>query len=328
MKAACMALAVVATLGASAKAATLSRFTSKEGREVITLSGEIQPGDAAQIVTAIQAANAAGRLVSGIRLSSPGGNLVEGVKIADTIRYAKVATVVVNGATCASACFVAFAAGNEKYASYGAAVGVHGASANGQETEGSRAATVAMAKVVKELGVPPGIIGQMVVTPPGEMVWLQPADLQAMGVTMTGTPGQVASPPVAAQMPAGGPPGPGLAATAGLAAAAAPAQDLNSLWKTMTDRAIAQSAKQNNGTASFKRSCQPELKLCNMAVFYVDDQGTSAMVRLAEDLDGKMVKRDVCTFNSFGDVRTCLDWDTSVRTREMKNSAGEWYAVQ
>ena len=327
MRAAIVGLALLLSVTASAEAGTVSHFTSQEGREVVVFSGEIAPGDAAQIVAAIQAANAAGRLVSGIRLSSPGGSLAEGIKIADTIRYAKVATVVVNGATCASACFVAFAAGADKFASYNAAVGVHGASSNGQETEGSRAATVAMAKVVNELEVPSGIIGQMVVTPPSQMVWLQPSDLQSMGVTMTGKPGQAASRPVA-QIPVGGPPGPGLAANAGFPAAAAPAQDPNALWKTMTDRAIAQSARQNNGTASFKRSCQPELKLCNMAIFYVDDKGVSSMVRLAEDLDGKMVKRDVCNFNQFGDIRTCLDWDTSVKTREMKNSTGEWYAVQ
>jgi hypothetical protein len=34
-----------------------------------------------------------------------------------------------------------------------------------------------MARIVKELGVPPSIIGKMVVTPPSDMVWLNPDDL-------------------------------------------------------------------------------------------------------------------------------------------------------
>src|ERR1700693_3578863 len=55
------------------------------------------------------------RLVSGMRFNSPGGNLLEGVKLASIIRYAKIATIVPNGAKCASACFVAFAAGNQKF---------------------------------------------------------------------------------------------------------------------------------------------------------------------------------------------------------------------
>jgi hypothetical protein len=69
----------------------------------------------------------------------------------------------------------------------GASVGVHGASdKNGQETDGSNSATVAMAKIVKELGVPADIIGRMVVTAPDQMVWLSPNNLRAMGTTMTG----------------------------------------------------------------------------------------------------------------------------------------------
>jgi hypothetical protein len=63
----------------------------------------------------------------------------------------------------------------------------------GRETVSSNAATVSMAKVAKELGVPPAIIGRMVVTPPNEMVWLSPQELQSMGVTMVGKPAQTAS---------------------------------------------------------------------------------------------------------------------------------------
>jgi hypothetical protein len=55
---------------------------------------------------------------------------------------------------------------------------VHGASdATGQESDQSKSATVQMAKIVKELGVPVDIIGRMVVTPPEQMVWLSPNTL-------------------------------------------------------------------------------------------------------------------------------------------------------
>ena len=278
-------------------------------------------------MAAIQSTNAAGRLVSGVRLNSPGGSLAEGAKIADTIRYAKVATVVVNGATCASACFVAFAAGAEKYSSYSAAVGVHGASVDGQENDSSRSATVAMAKVVKELGVPSSIIGQMVVTPPSQMVWLQPAELQSMGVTMTGKPGQAVSPPVAAQVPAGGPPGPGLAANAGLAKATAPT-DNDTSWRQLISTMIAEASAANPGGDPVSRVCQPELKTCAMAIFTKSSDGKSMMARLTQDIDGKLLRRDVCFFNEYADIRECSDGDTHIKTREMKNSAGQWYAVQ
>jgi hypothetical protein len=85
-----------------------------------------------------------------------------------------------------------FAGGSPKFASYGASVGVHGASdQTGQETVEAGAATVSMARIVKNLGVPAPIIGKMVVTPAEQIVWLTPDDLRSMGATMTGKPAQV-----------------------------------------------------------------------------------------------------------------------------------------
>ena len=89
------------------------------------------------------------------------------------IRRARLSAIVANGSTCASACFMVLAAGAEKFVSHAAFVGVHGASdGSGRETIGSGAATVSMARTLKDLGVPEAIIGKMVVTPPDEMVWL------------------------------------------------------------------------------------------------------------------------------------------------------------
>ena len=66
-----------------------------------------------------------------------------------------------------TACFLLFAAGSEKYASYSANVGVHGASDQSGREEGD--ATVSMARMAKQLGVPESIIGKMVVTPPDQL---------------------------------------------------------------------------------------------------------------------------------------------------------------
>lgn len=174
-------VAAVMTVG-TASAADVRISVSKEGKAVIALQGDIVAGDADQVRAAIRAANDAGRAVSGIRLTSPGGNLLEGVKLAEAIRFAKIASVVPNGSTCASACFLAFAAGAEKFVSYSANVGVHGASdQNGRETVQAGAATVQMARVAKELGTPSSVIGQMVVTPPTQMVWLTPQRLARDG---------------------------------------------------------------------------------------------------------------------------------------------------
>ncbi|MBX9829701.1 MAG: hypothetical protein K2Z80_02805 [Xanthobacteraceae bacterium] len=155
-------------------------------------------GDAERLRAIVRATNEANRIVSGMRLNSAGGNLLESVELAAIVKQAKISTVVANGATCASACFVVFAAGYEKFASYSAQIGVHGASdQSGRETVASGAATVSMARIVNQLGVPAGVVGKMVVTPPIEMVWLVPDDLRSMNVTLTGKPNQLAVPPVA-----------------------------------------------------------------------------------------------------------------------------------
>jgi hypothetical protein len=78
---------------------------------IISISGEFVEGDTDASKLSIKAANDAEKFVSGVRLNSVGGNLLEGVKLADAIRFAKVATNVGQGAQCASACFLAFAAG-------------------------------------------------------------------------------------------------------------------------------------------------------------------------------------------------------------------------
>src|SRR5260370_18013409 len=182
-------------IGHPATAADLKSAALKDGRIVISISGDIAEGDNDGFKAAIKIANDAGKLVSSVRLNSPGGNLLEGAQLAAVVKFAKMATNVGQGATCASACFLVFASGENKFANYTAQIGRHGPSDQaGSETCQSGAATVSMARIAKELGVPAAIIGRMVVTPPNEMVWLSPADLQSMGTTLVGKPSQVPPP--------------------------------------------------------------------------------------------------------------------------------------
>lgn len=301
-------------------AATITSSVSKEGKTVISLDGEIAPGDAERIKSIIKASNDSGRMVSGIRLNSVGGNLLEGVVLAELIRFAKIATVVANGAKCASACFVAFAAGADKFASHSAQVGVHGASdQSGRETALSGAATVGMARVVKELGVPAGIIGKMVVTPPTEIVWLSPNDLRAMGTTMTGNPAQVKTEQSTTSQLSP-------ESLSGVQALASP-QTSATTWRDIVTKALEASAAQNRGRAIVSRACQPELKTCSVAVFYRTKSQVEVMLRNTEDMTGNVVRREACEFNRHGDIRLCMDWDSGTTRRDMKNIHGEWHAV-
>jgi hypothetical protein len=319
----CLLLAgfVTASFSGTSIAATFKSIVTKEGHVLISISGEIAEGDADALKAAIKTANDAGKLASGIRLNSIGGNLLEGVRLSETVKYAKMATNVAQGATCASACFLIFAAGETKFANYSSKVGVHGASdQTGTETVQSGAATVSMARFAKELGVPAAIIGRMVVTPPSEMVWLSPSDLQSMGTTMIGKPSQIPASPETSnvqQLPPGNP----TTITPNSKASAPPT------WSNLVDAAIATSASQNNGRPRFFRSCQPELKVCNSGIAYRDNKGADMAIKIAKDMKDRVITREVCSFNEPGDIRVCFDWDNQTTHRDMKDTKGDWYKV-
>src|ERR1700730_3857825 len=179
---------IMSWAGYPATAADLKAAALKDGRVVITISGDLDEGDARALGATIKMIKGDGKPVTFISLNSPGGSLLEAVQIVEVVRYEKLATIVGPGAKCASACFLIFAAGQPKLASYTAQIGVHNASdETGQETAKTSTATLSMARVAKELGVPSAIIGRMVVTRPNEMVWLSAADLQSMGTSMVGS---------------------------------------------------------------------------------------------------------------------------------------------
>jgi len=317
--AALFALVVMAgLLPRQGSSAEIKSIGDGDGRITIVITGKITPGDTDAFAAEVKQANDAKKIVANVSLNSVGGNLLEGVKLAAAVRVGKISTNVEK--TCASACFLVFAAGSTKVANYAAQIGVHGASdKSGAETVQSNAATVSMAKIATKLGVPAAIIGRMVVTPPSEMVWLSPADLQSMGTTMVGKPDQVPvipGPTIANQTPPGVP--------------TPSRQDMPASrprsWATMTDNALELSRRQNGGTAKTLRSCQPHEGICNTGVL-LKLNGKDVAVLSRQNVDGKIIQREICTYNDFDDVRSCVNWDTNETHRDMKNSQGVWAKV-
>jgi hypothetical protein len=190
-----LAAAMAITTGLAAE---LTGVNMADRATVVVLSGDIEEGDTDGAEALIKTANDDGRLVTAIRLDSPGGSLAESVKLAELIRRAKLPTLVVSGSRCASACFVVFAAGIEKFASHGAAIGVHGVSDRfGHQTAQTEAATRSMARITAAFGVPPAIVRRMIGTAPSDIAWLSPDDLRAMGAIMTDRPKRFAPAPSA-----------------------------------------------------------------------------------------------------------------------------------
>lgn len=51
------------------------------------------------------------------------------------------------------------------------------------------------------------------------------------------------------------------------------------------------------------------------------------MVRTTEDANGKIIAREICDFNPFGDVRLCVDWYRGPSRRDMKDANGNWQKI-
>jgi hypothetical protein len=310
-----------------AAAARLQLVPGRGGHAIVQLSGRIEPGDSDAFTKLLQKAYTANQVIDSVQLNSTGGIIGEGARIAAVIRTARLSTHVVEGALCASACFLVFAAGYERFAATGALIGVHKASEKGgRETSQSLAASQAMANFAMELGVPSAITAKMMATPSTRIDWLDPRDLKLMGVAVGSKPAPasrvaaVETPPeevhgapnsVATSEAAGGKEGP------------AP-----STWAALIDKVMALSAEQNHGRPSIYRRCSPEDKECVMAVDYLLRDGRHGLAFMAQDRNGDITRRVVCVSNASNDVRGCRDWDTGTSFRDVKNTSGEWSQVQ
>ena len=111
-------------LTAEARAAALLEETLRNGHVALHLTGRIDSKDAAAFADAVGKLMAAGKRVDVVSLNSTGGQLGEGALIAAAIKAWRLATRVEDGAVCASACFLAFAAGEPRTAHPNAYIGV------------------------------------------------------------------------------------------------------------------------------------------------------------------------------------------------------------
>ena len=151
------------------------------GGGLLSASGEVRLGDEERLRDALRAVPKGARL-AGISLDSPGGDLEEGLRLATAVHDARLPTVVDDGAKCASACFIVFAAGSHLFASTTALVGVHSVAFRGRDNPDAQAATVRMARRLAEYGVPDAILGKMVSAQPSQIWWLNRSDLESMRV--------------------------------------------------------------------------------------------------------------------------------------------------
>ncbi|WP_237478364.1 hypothetical protein [Lichenibacterium dinghuense] len=129
MRATAAALAFLAAVW-PAGAATITATVTPDNRPALLIEGPIVEGDQYQL-DQVWAANPSVQVVI---LNSPGGLILPALRIGDTIRRGGLATVVMPGELCASACGDIWLAGIHRILPEGARVGFHGIYGNDGKT--------------------------------------------------------------------------------------------------------------------------------------------------------------------------------------------------
>jgi hypothetical protein len=182
-------LVLTAVFFTTSQSAEISPKGTRDNGVVIGIVGGLKDGDDSKFASSIQKAKSLGIHISAVSLDSPGGLVIVGASIAKLVRSNGFNTLVPSDATCASACFMIFAAGKERFAGDKARIGVH--SANNPklgETDDAKSSTIDMARFLAELGVPPPILGKLVTARPADMAWLTPDDLRLMKTNIATPP--------------------------------------------------------------------------------------------------------------------------------------------
>ena len=152
----------------------------KPNSGVISLYGEIKNYDAPQFVNLVEVLKKSNKEILGIDLNSNGGNVVAAIEIMNHILGHKLNTVVRNGNSCGSACFLIFMAGNHRYAEPDARLFVHRISVDNTDTLEAKGFSVEMNTIYRQLNVPSNLRIAMLETPPDQIYVLDKKDIDVI----------------------------------------------------------------------------------------------------------------------------------------------------
>ena len=148
---------------------------------VLAAEGSIDPGSAARFAAEI---DVRGEYVKLVSLNSPGGALDDAMMMAKLVRDKGIATVVPDGAICASSCPLFFAGGLTRTAGPKAAVGVHQfyaalqtTTAPAQAMSDAQATTARISRHLIDMGIDPALWLHALDTPPQALYYFSPDEL-------------------------------------------------------------------------------------------------------------------------------------------------------
>jgi len=176
------AAAIVMSVGVSASvfAAEVKAVRSTDAKtpNVILVVGELVQGDDARF------GNAALQFDKAVVfLHSPGGLADVGMAMGRAIRVKGFDTVVINGYPCASACALAWLAGNSKLMQRDAKVGFHAIYRQlGGSKQTSSTGNALVGAYLNQLGYPPKAITYITEADPNAIQWMSLADARRVGI--------------------------------------------------------------------------------------------------------------------------------------------------
>jgi hypothetical protein len=181
---------LLSSLGAAA-AAEIDVQQLGNGSVLIVVEGDFEQGDIETFrkkVASLSTAKAA------VAFRSDGGSLVAGIRIGTLIREKKFATVIPDGASCASACALAWLGGTRRFMGQGASVGFHAAyilKSYGPIESGSGNAI--LGAYLNRLGLSENAILHVTKTAPTSIQWMSLEDVGEQGIAVAPLSPQLAA---------------------------------------------------------------------------------------------------------------------------------------
>ncbi|MEQ4664162.1 ATP-dependent Clp protease proteolytic subunit [Providencia rettgeri] len=163
-------------LGTPSFAADITPYINRSGEVNIQINGPIVNKDDLKFATILSEIQDRGLNLEYVTLNSPGGDVAAATNMAFAINSKKANTVIVKNGICASACFLMFVAGNERFIFQNATVGVHQISYAGQSTLITKGLSLEMSDIYDFFYVPEKISYRMLKTPPSELYQLTESD--------------------------------------------------------------------------------------------------------------------------------------------------------
>lgn len=152
----------------SAGAASIEVSRLEDGGRLVMLDGDIELDDVGQFWSKVAALSKAT-----VAFRSEGGSLLAGIRIGTLIRERDFVTLVPDGATCASACAVAWLGGVQRLIGSGSKVGFHAAYVlKGHRTAESGPGNAVLGAYLSQLGLSEDAIVYVTQADPTSMSWV------------------------------------------------------------------------------------------------------------------------------------------------------------